>query len=112
MTRLERFASASVVRPRARRSHHNEENEETPTGLRRGSDLAVAVRSVVARRRPVRCVCSTGVAVIIAMFSSRRRRGATTQRVLHTVFEQDEWVLILAGTALGGLSGLAQVPFY
>jgi hypothetical protein len=46
------------------------------------------------------------------MFSSRRRRGATTQRVLHTVFEQDEWVLILAGTALGGLSGLAQVPFY
>ena len=34
--------------------------------------------------------------------------SAEFERVLHPVFEEDEWTLILVGTALGGIAGLAQ----
>lgn len=38
----------------------------------------------------------------------KRLTPAEFERVLHPVFEEDEWTLILVGTALGGLSGFAQ----
>ena len=34
--------------------------------------------------------------------------SAEFERVLHPVFEEDEWTLILVGTALGGIAGAAQ----
>ena len=34
--------------------------------------------------------------------------SAEFERVLHPVFEEDEWTLILVGAALGGIAGLAQ----
>ena len=34
--------------------------------------------------------------------------SAEFERVLHPVFEEDEWTLILVGTALGGLAGAGQ----
>jgi hypothetical protein len=34
--------------------------------------------------------------------------SAEFERVLHPVFEEDEWTLILVGTALGGIAGLLQ----
>ena len=34
--------------------------------------------------------------------------SAEFERVLHPVFEEDEWTLILVGTALGGVAGAAQ----
>ena len=37
-----------------------------------------------------------------------RLSSAEFERVLHPVFEEDEWTLILVGTALGGIAGLAQ----
>ena len=33
---------------------------------------------------------------------------AEFERVLHPVFEEDEWILILVGTALGGIAGAGQ----
>ena len=37
-----------------------------------------------------------------------RLSSAEFERVLHPVFEEDEWTLILVGTALGGIAGAAQ----
>ena len=37
-----------------------------------------------------------------------RLSAAEFERVLHPVFEEDEWTLILVGTALGGLAGAGQ----
>ena len=37
--------------------------------------------------------------------------SAEFERVLHPVFEEDEWTLILIGTALGGIAGAAQARF-
>ena len=37
--------------------------------------------------------------------------SAEFERVLHPVFEEDEWTLILVGTALGGIAGAAQAAF-
>ena len=37
-----------------------------------------------------------------------RLTSAEFERVLHPVFEEDEWTLILVGTALGGIAGAAQ----
>ena len=34
--------------------------------------------------------------------------SAEFERVLHPVFEEDEWTLILVGTALGGIAGALQ----
>ena len=34
--------------------------------------------------------------------------SAEFERVLHPVFEEDEWTLILVGTALGGIAGVLQ----
>ena len=33
---------------------------------------------------------------------------AEFERVLHPVFEEDEWTLIATGTVLGGIAGAAQ----
>ena len=37
-----------------------------------------------------------------------RLSSAEFERVLHPVFEEDEWTLILIGTALGGIAGVLQ----
>ena len=37
--------------------------------------------------------------------------SAEFERVLHPVFEEDEWTLILVGTALGGIAGAAQAAY-
>lgn len=39
----------------------------------------------------------------MAMLSS-----AEFERVLHPVFEEDEWILVLVGGALGAIAGAAQ----
>ena len=37
-----------------------------------------------------------------------RLTSAEFERVLHPVFEEDEWTLILVGTILGGIAGAVQ----
>ena len=52
---------------------------------------------------PVSRVLQAEMVEKMAMLSS-----AEFERVLHPVFEEDEWILVLVGGALGAIAGAAQ----